>query len=364
MNVSAEKTESAPTPPASNPGHTRADQFPWKLFLAALAIIIGGHVFSVTLHEQLREAVHHLAWATGFFVVALGGLLLCAWTLYRHRLTHEPLIIAAVLALLCGHWLALDTHHLLVKQPISPWLLICGGVGVVGFAAWAAHHLRHDLEMGRSLFRVPAADHLQHKLIRALVIIVSKPNLSPTFAPSGNGFPVTVSSTNPPASAQIGGLVLRDDIASVDKAKSGLFWNWQQLLRGIEPHQHKVERVWLVGSDDRYLRDARQLVAAYLPQLNEQTLRCAPAVDLEKFDDVLACLRGLVVGQLRQENFQPHEIAVDITGGIKIASVAGAVLTLNQAVVCQYVQTDGLNDKGSPEPYIYDFRWDKSLVIE
>lgn len=54
---------------------------------------------------------------------------------------------------------------------------------------------------------------------------------------------------------------------------------------------------------------------------------------------------------------------MEVTGGYKITSIAGAVLTLNRKVVCQYVQSDGPLPRAGLAPFIYDFRWDPSLNI-
>jgi hypothetical protein len=269
----------------------------------------------------------------------------------------------AVGILLCGHWIALDVHHSLAQ--CNPWLLIVGGAALVWVASLAAQHWRHHLEMGRSLERNPAQMYLQSHKIRALILTVSKPGTIPVFAadqPEGPHVTVPPPKNMPPATEpiQLAGKSLADDIAAAGK----WFWNWQQLLRALQPHQTTVERVILLGSNDSQLPVARQLLAGYLPQLDEKRLTCLPAVDIENFDAIIGVLRTLVIEELPKAGLRPQEIAIDITGGIKIASVAGAVLTLNHAVVCQYVQTDGLNAKGTPEPFIYDFRWDKSLVIE
>ena len=43
---------------------------------------------------------------------------------------------------------------------------------------------------------------------------------------------------------------------------------------------------------------------------------------------------------LREQNLQPGQVLVDVTGGQKVTSIAGAVLTLNNELRFQYVQTN------------------------
>jgi hypothetical protein len=58
---------------------------------------------------------------------------------------------------------------------------------------------------------------------------------------------------------------------------------------------------------------------------------------------------------MRKRGFESSRIAIDVTGGQKTASIAGAVLTLNRSTVVQYVQTEAREEI---EAYIYDLRLD------
>lgn len=340
--------------------------FPWRLLAAGLVLLAAGHSFSESAHQKIGELAP--SYALIFSLAAALGLAWCTWDLYQHRLTGHTPLSSLLGSVLTGHWLALDFHHWF-KDKAPWWVLVVVGVAVFIVAAVFAHRWRHELERGRSLVRAEASGYLRFHRIRALVIIVSKPIPMPELAGTTDGFPLIVP---PGRNAAVGtaGDVLRGesttaDIAALEQRKKGPSggWNWQQTLRGLEPHIANLERVHLVGSDDAYLAVAVRFLARYLPALPAGQLTVSPAVDLENFENLMATLRQVALVDLPKAGFQPDEIAVDITGGIKLASVAGAVLTLNHAVVCQYVQTEGLNSGGTPQPFIYDFRWDPSLVL-
>jgi hypothetical protein len=49
---------------------------------------------------------------------------------------------------------------------------------------------------------------------------------------------------------------------------------------------------------------------------------------------------GVALEKLIQAGFNEQDIVIDITGGQKTTSIAGAVVTFNSQVTFQYVQTD------------------------
>jgi hypothetical protein len=369
--------------------------FPWPLFLAAIGLVIAAHSLAVDLHGLTLApgGVPHPL----LTVVAACLLGYCASTLYSQRFAHRPFWPALLSTVLSAHWLALDAHYFLAKVMHLPVaLLIAGAGGATLLAAWLVHHWRHELETGRSLVRIKATEFIaQRKPLRALILLVSKPASPPQFHsdPPGPAFPATVAvppNARPGAKAGLLSGDLKQDAEDMDPGKIGWPWNWQQQLRAVLPHQERLAELWLIGTESDYVQSARRLFAEYLPELaRRNALHTAPPVDFEKFDRLMVALRHVITGvtdadevaRTRPEDttlanwletpltpllgeFDADEVAVDITGGIKIASIAGAVLTLNRAVLCQYVQTEGLNTKGAPEPYIYDFRWDKSLVLD
>lgn len=132
---------------------------------------------------------------------------------------------------------------------------------------------------------------------------------------------------------------LDDDIAALD----GSSWTWQQILRGLRPHLHSVKWVCLLGSAESQpdLESAKALLRAYLPdEFRPDHIRCweTPA----PFDHVESMKRYFdeSVEFLRQQGLTDSEIAIDVTGGYKATSVAGAMATVSTGVLFQYVHTN------------------------
>lgn len=348
------------------------DPFPWPLALAALAIAVCVPGLSAWPSDFLHDL-------PGGWAVYLGDALVlaiffwCLWKLYRTRFEESPLALT-VAGLICADWLGIEADRLLDKS--TPGRIILAVLFVL--ALFAAKHWRRDLECGRSLRRTLATEYLKEYPIRALVLFVSKPNCKPEKKESG--YELIISDTTVPLAGD-----LQADMETLDKLKT--WWNWQQLLRAIEPHVSNVGSLWLVGSKESCLPLAEVFLSQYFPK-GKVDIRATPAVDLENFDHLFALLRFITLGKTSEDtaltrqnpglaaflsqpinplvaSYDPKGVAVDITGGIKVASITGAVLTLNHAVVCQYVQSAGLDGTdGKLRPYIYDFRWDKSLVMD
>jgi hypothetical protein len=145
----------------------------------------------------------------------------------------------------------------------------------------------------------------------------------------------------------------REDIAALDAFKNPS-WNWKQLIRAIEPHIGSVQRVYLVGSRNSdgtgsytQLENCSRLLKFYLE--NTDVLPVTAAVDFEDFNAVVELLRNVIAGE-KKRGTKEGDIAIDVTGGQKTASIAGASITFNSDVVFQYVQTTG----DQPKVYLYD----------
>lgn len=155
----------------------------------------------------------------------------------------------------------------------------------------------------------------------------------------------------------------RDPLADAEQlVNAGVRWNWEMLLRGLHPHLGApLERVWIIGSADAKdpatgkpipgsfsFRDlCCQFLSRYLA--HSDVARAWPQpVDFENVEKIEAALKQLIAGEAH-EGRSPEDICIDITGGQKPTSVAGAIVTLNSAVTNQYVQTNG-----SKEAFIYD----------
>ena len=174
----------------------------------------------------------------------------------------------------------------------------------------------------------------------------------------------TVNSTEKIATLIGGDKSLLADIDEISKAGFG-GWNWQQLMRAMR-EMPNLETIYLLGSLDGpgykkeplneagerpeiqpgfvqkprsgkgsydYVGLCRALLSEYLPKIVDRT-----PVDFENFNDLSLALHT-IIKQVRS-GAKPDEILLDITGGQKIASIAGAALTLNNELRFQYVQTN------------------------
>jgi hypothetical protein len=130
-------------------------------------------------------------------------------------------------------------------------------------------------------------------------------------------------------------------------------WNWQQLLRAIKPHVATLKRVYLLGSKDEKgrgshheLGSCKKLLQRYL---HAEIILEEEWVDFEDFRAVVALLDKVIKTEKKKQTAD-KEIVIDVTGGQKTASIAGASVTLNSDAVFQYVQTAG----DPPKVYEYD----------
>jgi hypothetical protein len=165
---------------------------------------------------------------------------------------------------------------------------------------------------------------------------------------------------------------------------SNIYWNWHQQLRALRCMPN-IESVYLLGSPDAdaYKReipnaegqypeyapgfrqkpgsgkgsyDYLKLCQAFLkPYLTAGTatrtpviIRWSPPVDFENFNDITRELRTIISRLSKKQGLKPNEIIVDVTGGQKVVSIAGAVLTVNNELRFQYVQT---NEPFATVPY-------------
>lgn len=118
------------------------------------------------------------------------------------------------------------------------------------------------------------------------------------------------------------------------------FFSWEQLLRGMQPHASGVKRVVLICSKEteKDFGACRDLLLHYFPRLN------AGHVDkkrVESFEN-LEALRDAYEQVIRREKGKEKHVMIDVTGGSKVVSIAGAMATFNHPdVEFQYVETEG-----------------------
>ncbi len=150
---------------------------------------------------------------------------------------------------------------------------------------------------------------------------------------------------------------LSDDIDRLE----GTGWSWQQLLRGIEKHveNNKLEQIYLIGSPDTktmkgshsVLNVAESIIRDYIQRIKKIHKHQQP-VDFEVFNSLTDALNK-AISTFKEEGYHENDIIIDITGGQKTTSIAGAAVTLDNKVTFQYVQTNP-DEKGEYKVLAYD----------
>jgi hypothetical protein len=143
--------------------------------------------------------------------------------------------------------------------------------------------------------------------------------------------------------------LMKWDIGQLEGTK----WTWQQMLRGVCYHINTVKFIYIVGSKDTIktetrevtiigsfprLKNAKALLQAYIPDLNIKTHETP--IDFEDFNELRSAL-GTGIKWVRDNEVADKDIVIDITGGMKISSVTGAMVTLDNNITFQTVQTSG-----------------------
>jgi hypothetical protein len=372
----------APPSPPANAGEESArpssadgqdeshHQFPWLIFLVALVAATAGHWLALDLYHA--AAVRFGGWLVP--VSFLGTSLFALWLRHAHHLHPHPrrkrdaalqfLLVWCVFG--SGIWFASSLERWLLDGPLQlharhgVFLVLSAGI-VIGFSYWQSR-LAPGFTRPRSLRPVLAKVLSPEHQFEALVLCVSTPNQRQLVTPS-SGLPVNVHAQvffgDGDGVAVLRGQSVQDDIKEITRAAEAAYedasrkareagkqppafkpyWNWQQLLRAIEYHP-ALKEIWLVGSPGERgsfsrLEECQRFLAPY----GRGIVRCLPrSVEFEDFDGLVSAIRGLLAKELRGR--QPARIGVDITGGQKVASIAGAALTMNRELRIQYVQTN------------------------
>jgi hypothetical protein len=218
------------------------------------------------------------------------------------------------------------------------WLITLGVVVLFIAASVWLYHQRQAFSLARSLSRHLCEPHA------SLILFVSTPNLTPSGTASL--FPLQLRNDRGPT-VELHGKSLAEDIKALDAIR----WNWQQLLRAIVPHATTLQRLHLIGSPGAngsfaHLGLCQGLLQAYLPGVS--LVQVDEPVDFEDFNVLVQCMRR-IIEQEKQHGMQERDIIIDVTGGFKTTSIAGASITFNSQVTFQYVQTSPPN-----EVYAYD----------
>lgn len=175
---------------------------------------------------------------------------------------------------------------------------------------------------------------------QGLVLLFSPSNKEFEICQDGGQF-LTVNKVS------LSGENIRQDIEALNQLTGYNRWNWQHLLRGLEPHIYSLGAVYLIvpkgitndsSTPDKAAADVEKIIRRYThktPHINTYP----EFVDYEDFSELQkAILAGLkIIGQ--DYKIDEENTIIDITGGYKTSSIAGAAVTLDRSVAFQYVQT-------------------------
>jgi len=183
---------------------------------------------------------------------------------------------------------------------------------------------------------------------RVLIMMVS-PKGKAVLESSNGGLSVTF-----PAGQQASPvpITLTGDLDADDQALNAANrWSWQQLLRALKPHRKDglPERVYLIGSADQRREDGTiiqgtfselcecaKLLKLYVPEVRSY----GQAVCASSLDEFQGAIEAIVRRE-GEEGVREKDIIIDVTGGQKIHSIAGALVTLSApSLEFQYVDTN------------------------
>jgi hypothetical protein len=264
----------------------------------------------------------------------------------RVKLFPWPLFLLASGALLALHWCAASSEKLLEEGEIGIIWFALGSLGLFLLLSLLAYWTRHTFQGVRSIAHHASAEQPK----TSLVFCVSAQAIQLVPQPDGRLLLSWKDRDGHEKQLVLLRQSISDDIKELDKL--GFNWPWQQLLRGLEDHFAAVRHVHLIGSQGQHpggagshaqLRDCREFLAAYFRHRSKHERVSFtidhPAQDFENFTQ-LADLFDRIIRHEREAKVPDRDIAIDITGGPKPISVAGAMATLNNDVAVQYVQTN------------------------
>lgn len=274
----------------------------------------------------------------------------------RHLSHHPWRAFAAVwLALLGGSWAADGFRDLVFGEAGAAKSWSAGAFMAFSAALFVLSSLwlyaqRREFAGARTISQTDATPH------RSLVLLVSASNLA--LASGDPPSPMTVS--DGVRKVTLKGESLIDDIDALSILNPR--WNWQQILRAVAPHPPRLKRVRLMGSPGgegsfAQLDRCAAILRRYLPDV--AIVPIPSAVSFDDLDALVGAIRAVILEETAH-SMKEHQILIDVTGGKKMTSVAGAVATLNGYVKIQYVDTEPPLFKVS----VYDVVYDSPVSLE
>jgi hypothetical protein len=249
----------------------------------------------------------------------------------------------AVMAVMVFGGLASDAvkgQRLFTWLPIPEWVptsSISLFVLLMFFSSvFLLYKLRYQFQAVRSLSEHECTPY------KCIILPVSSPY--PELSVSFSGRTIMVDTV------RLTGDDVKEDIERLATSASTQRWNWLHTMRAIQPHAESARRFYLLGSKDikdehgktrkgshHSLADMEKLLRHYVHK--DAHIEAVGPVDFEDFGALMDVLRDIMADS-KKKGFSEKDIIIDVTGGQKIPSIVGAVATLQNRLVFQYVQTN------------------------
>ena len=145
---------------------------------------------------------------------------------------------------------------------------------------------------------------------------------------------------------------------SFQAVDSSPFRSWEMPLRAVAYHAEKLEKLIVLTSP----QSSQQfpLFKRLLTSFFKENLRLLPILeraeevrvnDFEDIEEVFGALNA-IYKRLVKEGYKDKDVMLDVTGGQKTVSIAGAFMTLYRGREFQYIST---NDKENIKSYDVEF---------
>lgn len=118
--------------------------------------------------------------------------------------------------------------------------------------------------------------------------------------------------------------------------------SWQQSCRALKPHGYELNWVGVVLSQESagQYEDFKKVVGAFMELKPNVRFDASDPVSLDHAGKVMEAILKLMDTARTQKNLGPEQISIDVTGGLKPATVAGVMAGLARDVTLQYVNTN------------------------
>jgi len=119
-----------------------------------------------------------------------------------------------------------------------------------------------------------------------------------------------------------------------------IFRSWRMPLEAVSYHLPVLERVVVITSKESSPQFSLflELLKAVIPEARRIKVDEIKVKDFENFEEIQKAIER-AYEKLLKEGYKKKEIILDVTGGKKIVSIVGAILSLNPGREFQYVST-------------------------